>query len=202
MQNVIFDYGMVLVRFDPAYMVGRYVDEPCDAALLCEVVFDRVYWDRLDAGTITDDEVLSACRTRLPERLWAVADEIYYNWIHNLPEIEGMRALIHDLKAHGVRCFLLSNISQYFAAHSKEAPLIAELTDCVFSAVCGLQKPDPAIFCYACERFGIAPFETLFVDDRAENVHAAEACGLQGYVFDGDAAALRQYLHHFSAIGD
>lgn len=202
MQNVIFDYGMVLVRFDPAYMVGCYVDEPADAALLCDVVFDRLYWDRLDAGTITDEAVLAACRTRLPARLWAVADKIYYNWIYNLPEIEGMRALIRDLKAHGVRCFLLSNISRYFAAHSNEAPLIAELTDCVFSAVCGLTKPDPAIFRHACEQFGITPVETLFVDDRTENVRAAEACGLQGYVFDGDAAALRQYLHHFSAIGD
>ncbi len=194
MQNVIFDYGMVLVRFDPAYMVGRYVSDPIDAALLAAVVFDRAYWDRLDAGTIEDEEVLAACRTRLPARLWAVADEIYYNWIYNLPEIEGMGALIRDLKAQGVRCFLLSNISRYFAAHSQEAPLIAEMEDCVFSAVCGLQKPDPAVFAYACETFGIVPRETVFVDDRGENVHVAEACGMQGYVFDGDAAALVAFL--------
>ncbi|MBE6757185.1 MAG: HAD family phosphatase [Ruminococcaceae bacterium] len=193
-QNVIFDYGMVLVRFDPAYMVGAYVSDPADAALLAAVVFDRVYWDRLDAGTVEDEEVLAACRTRLPERLWEAADTIYYNWVRNLPEIAGMGALIRDLKARGVRCFLLSNISRYFAAHSAEAPLIAELEDCVFSAVCGLQKPDPAIFAHACEQFGVAPFETVFVDDRAENVASAEACGLQGYVFDGDAAALREFL--------
>ncbi len=194
MQNVIFDYGMVLVRFDPAYMVGQYVSDPADAALLADIVFDRAYWDRLDAGTVEDEEVLAACRARLPARLWESADKIYYNWIYNLPEIAGMRELIRDLKAHGVRCFLLSNISRYFAAHSTEAPLIAEMEDCVFSAVCGLQKPDPAIFAHACEKFGIAPFETLFVDDRAENVFSAEACGMRGYVFDGDAAALGRYL--------
>lgn len=194
MKNVIFDYGMVLVRFDPAYMVGQYVSDPADAALLAEVVFDRAYWDCLDAGTMEDEEVVAACRTRLPSRLWSVADTIYYHWIHNLPEIVGMGDLIRDLKARGVRCFLLSNISRYFAAHCTEAPLIAELEDCVFSAVCGLQKPDPAIFAYACEKFGIDPAETLFVDDRAENVASAEACAMRGYVFDGDAAALGEYL--------
>jgi len=202
MKNIVFDFGQVLVHFEPAYMVGRYVSDPDDARLLETVVFDRLYWDRLDAGTIEDEEVLAACRTRLPARLWAVADEIYYNWIYNLPEMAGMRELIRDLKTHGVRCFLLSNISRYFAAHSKEAPLIDELEDCVFSAVCGLQKPDPAIFAHACEQFGIAPFETLFVDDRAENVAVAEACGMRGYVFDGDTASLREFLSTLYAIGD
>ena len=194
MQNVIFDYGMVLVRFEPMYMVTRYVTDPADAALLAEVVFDREYWDRLDAGTITDEAVLADCHTRLPARLHAVADEIYYNWIYNIPEIAGMGDVVRELKARGVRCFLLSNISRYFAAHASEAPLITELSDCVFSAVCGLAKPDPAIFEYACKRFGIQPSETLFVDDRAENVAAAEGCGIQGYVFDGDVVALRAFL--------
>ncbi len=193
-RNVIFDYGMVLVRFDPSYMVGRYVQDTADAALLTHVVFDRCYWDRLDAGTMEDTEVLAACRTRLPERLWDIAETVYYNWIYNIPPIEGMAELIAQLKVHGVRCFLLSNISRYFAAHCKEAPLIAEMEGCVFSAVCGLQKPDKAIFVHACEVFGIDPAETIFVDDRAENVAAAVACGIRGYVFDGDADALRRAL--------
>ncbi len=194
MKNVIFDFGMVLVKFLPSYMVGRYVSEPADAALLAEVVFDRVYWDRLDAGTIEDEEVMAACRTRLPARLWEAADTIYYNWIYNLPEIEGMRELIADLKTRGVRCYLLSNISRYFAAHSHEIDILRLLDGCVYSAVCGLAKPDTAVFTYACEKFGIVPADTLFVDDRAENVAAAVSVGMEGFVFTGDADALRSML--------
>lgn len=194
MKNVMFDFGMVLVRFDPAYMVGRYVSDPADAALLARVVFDRAYWDRLDAGTVEDEEVLAACRARLPARLWDAADTVYYNWIYNIPPIDGMEAVLADVKARGVRCFLLSNISRYFAAHSAENAVIQQLDGCVYSAVCGLQKPDPAIFTYACEQFGIAPADTVFVDDRAENVAAAESVGIRGYVFDGNVAALRAFL--------
>ncbi len=194
MKNVIFDFGMVLVRFEPSYMVGRYVSDPADAALLAEVVFDRLYWNRLDSGTIEDEEVLAACRTRLPARLWDVANTIYYNWIYNLPEIEGMRALLAELKARGVRCYLLSNISRYFAAHAHEIDILRELDGCVYSAVCGLEKPDPAIFTYACEQFDITPGDTCFVDDRAENVAAAALVGIGGHVFNGDVDALRNAL--------
>ena len=55
-KNVVFDFGQVLVHFDPSYMVGRYVSDEEDAALIAEVLFDRLYWDRLDAGTISDAE--------------------------------------------------------------------------------------------------------------------------------------------------
>ena len=67
-KNVIFDYGQVMIHFNPAYMVGQYVTDPADATLLEEVVFDRLYWNRLDSGTITDEEVLSACRERLDRK--------------------------------------------------------------------------------------------------------------------------------------
>ena len=93
-KNVIFDFGQVMIRFDPAYMVGRYVQDGEDAALLRNVIFDRLYWDPLDAGTITDEKVVAAIGTRIPARLHEVAEKIYYHWIYNIPEIEGMRALV------------------------------------------------------------------------------------------------------------
>ena len=193
-RNVVFDFGQVMVRFDPAYMVGKYVTDAADARLLETVVFDRLYWDRLDAGTITDEEALIACRGRLPERLWAVAAEIYYHWIYHLPEIEGMRALVEELRAGGVRVFLLSNISRYFASHAHEIACLAPFERCIFSAVCGAVKPDRAIFAHLCDTCGILPIETVFVDENADNVKGAEDFGIKGYLFDGDVARLRTYL--------
>ena len=57
-KNIVFDFGQVLVHFEPKYMVGVYVDDKDDAKLLEEVVFDRLYWDRLDAGTISNEETV------------------------------------------------------------------------------------------------------------------------------------------------
>lgn len=195
MKNVVFDFGQVLVRFEPSYMTGRYASDPEDARLLSEVVFDRLYWDRLDAGTISDREVMEKVRERLPERLWNTADEIYYNWIYNIPEIEGMRELVEHVKNElGASVFLLSNISLYFAAHSSEIPILKLVDKCIFSSVCGRIKPNADIYEYLCSECNIDPRETVFVDDRGENVEAAEKIGIKGYVFDGNVSALRVYL--------
>ena len=195
MKNVIFDFGQVLVRFEPSYMVGKYVSDPVDAALLAHIVFDRKYWDTLDAGTITDAEVVADIKTRVPARLGDAVEQIYYNWIYHIPEVDGMRELIlHVKQAYGAPIYVLSNISTYFAAHAHEIPILELVDGCVFSAVCGMTKPNTDIFEHICEKFALEPAETVFADDREENVRAAQSVGMAGYVFDGDAGKLRTYL--------
>lgn len=194
-KNVVFDFGQVMVRFDPAYMVGQYVTDPRDAKQLEEVLFDRLYWDALDKGTISDEAVLLACRDRLPERLWEVAEKIYYNWIYHLPEIPGMHALSRRLKEeYGVKLLLLSNISEYFAAHSHEIPCLRHFDGLVLTGPLGIVKPHPEIFDYLCRTYGIFPEETVFIDDNPANIAGAKAFGLHAYLFDGDAEKLAAWL--------
>lgn len=195
MKYIIFDFGQVLVRFEPSYMVGKYVSNPVEAALLAHIVFDRKYWDRLDAGTITDAEVVEDIKTRVPARLGEAVESIYYNWIYNIPEVEGMREVIEHVKStYGAPVYLLSNISKYFASHAHEIPILELLDGCVFSAECGMTKPNADIFAHICEKFSLDPAQTVFVDDREDNVQAAMRLGMAGYVFDGDAYKLRAWL--------
>ena len=194
-KNIVFDFGKVMVRFDPEYMVSKYVSDKDDINLLESVVFDRLYWDKLDEGTISDDEVVRACKERLPSRLHSKVDEIYYNWIYNIPEIEGMRDLVIYLKKkYGVRIFLLSNICKYFASHSSEISILKEFDDCIFSAVCGYVKPHKDIYAYLCDRCSICPDEAVFIDDNVNNVRGAEEYGIKAYLFDGDINKLKTYL--------
>ncbi len=194
-RNVVFDFGQVLIRFEPQYMVEQYVTDPADSALLQEVVFDRLYWDALDSGDITDDEVIRLCCKRLPARLHAVAKTIYDNWIYHLPEIDGMRELLEELKARDdLHLFLLSNISTYFSAHADEIPILSFFEKCVFSADCGLVKPHREIFEHLCHVCDIDPAETVFIDDNPQNVTGAAQYGIKGYLFDRDVSRLRAFL--------
>ena len=193
-KNVIFDFGQVMVRFDPYAIAAQTLDDPADVALLAPVLFDRLYWDRLDAGSISDREVLDAVCARIPQRLWEAAREIYYGWIYHLPEIPGMSELVQDLQARGIRVALLSNISRYFISHAHDIPILAQFEYCVFSADLGITKPDARIFAQACQGGEFEPAQTLFVDDSAINVQGALDFGLQAYLFDGDVAALQAYL--------
>ncbi|MFN4294745.1 MAG: HAD family hydrolase [Thermoflexales bacterium] len=53
----------------------------------------------------------------------------------------------------------------------------------VFSGEEGVKKPDPEIFRRALARLGACPEESIFVDDMAENVAAAQALGMRGIRF-------------------
>jgi FMN phosphatase YigB (HAD superfamily) len=63
----------------------------------------------------------------------------------------------------------------------------------LLSCELGLCKPDPAIYRLLLERIGLPGYQVLFVDDRADNLAAAAASGIQGHLFE-DAAGLREAL--------
>lgn len=52
----------------------------------------------------------------------------------------------------------------------------------------GIVKPDPATYLRTLEMLNVPAAETVFVDDRAANVTAAEACGMRGLVFKDTAS--------------
>ncbi len=196
--NYIFDLGMVLFRYDTAYMTRRYVSDERDCKLLEEVVFDRQYWDLLDRGEISDEALKAAVHTRLPDRLHEAADRIYDHWIENLIPIEGMEALIRDIKQTEAGLYLLSNISEGFAKTYMTVPHINKVLSLfdglVFSGTVHLAKPDGAIFWYLLDRWSLDPKTALFIDDNEKIILAAKEIGLQTYRFDGDVRSLRSSI--------
>ena len=194
--NLIFDFGQVLVRFEPDEIAAPYIPDPADRALACPILFDRFWWDRFDAGTLTEEQALPELLPRLPERLRAPAARVLLEWHQNLPPVPGMWDLVGRCRSEfGARVFLLSNISLDFADRgAPRYPVLSQMEGCVFSAKVGLVKPKPAIFDYTLNKFGLRAEETLFIDDSPRNLAGAAACGIAGYRFEGDAAALGNYL--------
>ncbi len=197
-KNFIFDFGQVIVHFDETYMTSVYIEDNDEVEKVRSVVFDRLYWDRLDNGTITDDEVKAGIKSRLPEHIWEAACTVYDKWYYNLPFFDGMRELISKLKENGNKVFLLSNISQGFMEGYKSVPEIAELFDSfdglVFSGPLGIVKPSADIFNFLLKTYSLKAEESLFIDDREINIKGAEAVGINGYLFDGNVEKLADYI--------
>ena len=197
-KNVIFDFGNVLCRYDPDYMISRFISDPDDIALVKEAMFCRSLWDPLDAGTITDDEVKRIGCGPLPERLRAPACAAYDHWHENMPYVPGMKELTVSLKNAGKRLFLLSNISIGFSEKWKSVPaldsLLSPFDGLIFSGTLGIVKPYPEIYHHLIEKYGIYPSESVFIDDRWKNVACAESVGICGILFDGNAEKLSRIL--------
>ena len=84
-KNIIFDYGQVIISFDPYYMTNVYIKDEEVCKKLSEIIFDRLYWDGLDDGSITDDEVKLEIKKRVPQEYIESALKVYDNWYHNNP---------------------------------------------------------------------------------------------------------------------
>ena len=197
-KNYIFDFGNVLVRFDPVQLTAACVEDPAQRDAIWPVVFDRLYWSPLDRGTITDDAVKAACRQRLPRELWEKAEEVYDRWIENLTFLPGMEELVRDIRNQGGKLYLLSNISIGFAETWQQVPHLAAFLGgfdgLVFSGPLKLTKPEPEIFRYLLDTYGLDPEESVFIDDSEKNTRGAQAVGLRAYRFDGDPDGLRAWL--------
>lgn len=197
-KNYIFDFGNVLANFYAQMLTAPYVSDEKARAIISDVVFDRLYWDKLDMGTITDEEVKECIRKRLPEELMDIGCLVYDNWIKTLTPVEGMENLVCDIHKSGKKIYLLSNISKGFAQSYKNVKWIKNLLSMfdglVMSGTICMAKPDKKIFEYILKTYNLNPSECLFIDDRQENISAAESVGIKGYLFDGDAKKLREYI--------
>lgn len=197
---VIFDFGQVLVHFEPEYIIGDAIADAEYRKEAAEILFSRKYWDRMDDGTLSEEEL---CRLALPEideKYRSSVGDAIMNWYTRLPEWEGMRELLSDLKERGVPVFLISNISRGFAEHSGEVPILSFIDKAVFSAVADCVKPSAEIFDLACQRFGYPKEQCVFVDDSEKNIKGASDFGLNTVLFDGNADWLRGILSEMLGI--
>ncbi len=190
---LVFDFGRVLIRYEPDEITEAIAGRE-DLRLLSDLLFGEELWGGLDAGALTNEEATRLACERLPAHLHAKAAAIYRDWIEHIPPIDGMQELVAELDRRGIPLFLLSNISAYFAENAHRFPVLSHFRKCIFSGVCRMIKPNADIFLHLLSECGIPADETLFIDDNPDNIAAAEALGIHGYLFDGDVARLRAHL--------
>ena len=193
-RNIIFDLFGVIARFDTEGYYALHGISPSDQAILRREVFRSLEFAMGDRGTISEEAAADAICARLPDRLHEAVRDFIYRRNRALLPIPGMEALLQRLKGHGCRLFLLSNTSKAFHRFRARIPGIALFDGVLISADAGLVKPDPAIFRLACERFGILPCESAFIDDSPMNAEAAQYVGMKACVFNGDVEKLEQWL--------
>lgn len=89
------------------------------------------------------------------------------------------------------RTAILTNSFVGAREHEEERYGFTSMVDvAIYSHEEGVRKPDPRMYAIASERVGFPPSEIVFLDDLAENIDAARACGFQGVVFTSTPQAI------------
>ena len=197
-KNYIFDFGNVLAEFYPEKLTAPYVSDEETKKYLSNIVFDRLYWDKLDLGTIADVEVKELIQSRVSDDLKAISCAVYDNWINNLSPVQEMQKLVYDIHKSGKKLYLLSNISTGFKDGYCKVEWINELFSyfdgMVFSGAVRMVKPSIEIFEYILKKYNLKREECLFIDDSEINIEGAKKANINGYLFDGNAEKLRRYI--------
>ncbi len=194
-KNVVFDFGNTVIHFVPREIIKYFgVNEEEDISVLETIIFDRKYWDKLDDGSLSQDEFRESIINKVPDRYRQTTLDICDNWYKALPEIEGMRELIESLKKKGKKIYLLSNISEEFVKHKEKIEIFKLFDGFVFSGVEKMAKPDRKIFELLLDRYNLDAKSCLFVDDLEKNVETAKNVGFKAFLFKGKAREVEEYL--------
>ena len=185
LRAVVFDYGMVLTG-------------PQDPAAHAELVrltglplhrFEELYWtDRhaYDEGKLTGLQFWQ--KLARDGGLHLSGSEIqrlnYLDGCMWSTVNDRMTAWQSQIKQRGLLTGILSNMGDsvlevLLAKHA----WIANFDVHVWSYQLRMAKPDPAIYHHTLAKLGTPPQETLFIDDKIENIAAARALGIHAFQF-------------------
>jgi epoxide hydrolase-like predicted phosphatase len=99
-------------------------------------------------------------------------------------EVESTVELIRELKAKGYKLYVLSNMWKEYIEYLRKLSVFDYFDYQVVSCEIHLGKPDPKIYEYLLECCKLNPAETIFIDDRKDNVEVAAEMGIVPFHFD------------------
>ena len=183
---VLFDlFGVIALQQRPGALaqMAACCDAPADA-------FTKAYWDLrqpYDAGQQSAAEYWAAVlrvlsRPADPDTI----EKLRLTDIDSWSRVDRrMVAFTRSLRSRATVAVLSNIPADHADAFLAAQPWMRNLDYLAFSGKIKAAKPDPAAFQHCINALHAAPADFLFIDDRAENVRAAQAVGMAGHVFTG-----------------
>jgi len=177
-KSIISDLGNVLIFFDNNIFFKKIAE--CSPLSVNEVISEVLVHLELsrsfDMGKVTPDEFYLQTIQIFKANIDKTSFYSIYNDIFslNMPIVELLKSLQSRYKL-----VLCSNTDvERFGFVEKEFPEVLFFDKYVVSYEVGFMKPHPRIYEAAVEEAGTRPEESVFIDDREENITTAEKLGL------------------------
>lgn len=191
-EAVVFDLGGVLIEWDPRQLYRRLLPEDDVDPFLEEIGF--LAWNHACDAGMPWDEAVAELSGRHPGRSELIAAYPARFAESLVGPIEGSVEILGTLRARGVALLALTNWSAESFQHARDRfEFLTWFSGIVVSGEERVAKPDPRIFQVLIERYRLDPARTLFIDDAAQNVAAAQRAGLRALRFI-DPGQLRKEL--------
>lgn len=186
--TLIFDLGGVIVDLEPQRTLTEFAtlaNKPIPEILGLYPV--HASFPAYETGRIGDEEFRDSIRSMFSMN--AGDAEIDRCWNAMLAGIPPEKlTMLTRLKKH-FTTLVLSNTNSIHLNYINEVILEGQVLDAYvhrayYSHQLGMRKPDRGIFEYVLNAHSLVPGQTLFMDDSADNIRAAEALGIEALLIE------------------
>ena len=192
----LFDLGGVFFDWEPKYFFNDIFSDKKDLDFFLNEVCNESWNLRQDEGrSIKDAE--NELIPKFPE--YENQIKMYYS--NHRKMIKGTFNLsievLNNLKNLNYPCYVLSNwSSETFIGVTEDYPFLKQFDGMIISGQENLIKPNIAIYNLAVERFNLNPSETVFIDDKIENIISAKKIGFNTIHLE-DPSSIKKDIEKF-----
>ena len=178
-KKFLFDLGNVFFDWNPERILKPIFNDDERMNFFINNISFPLLDTRCDAG-ITIEVAVNDAIKKFPE--FEKEIKLYYPNHGNMVGgfFQKTVDVFYKIKELNYPCFVLSNWSaETYEGMEETYPFLKDFDGKIISGRDFLIKPDPAIYELAISRFDLIPQETLFIDDRLDNIEAAQKFNFQ-----------------------
>ena len=180
-KNLIFDVGGVLFDYRWKEMFMDYGLDEDNAIRVGTQMFndpDRT-WDIFDLGIKSDEEITDIFCKKYPGDEDVIRWFIRHGEYMQVPRPKVWKK-VQELKQKGYKIYILSNYPEsLFKKHTEYADFMDDIDGLMVSYMIHKAKPAEDIYKALCDKYGLDRSESIFFDDRSENVEGAVKFGMK-----------------------
>ena len=170
----LFDLGGVFFDWDPKNFFKDQFDNQSEMNFFLDNICNNDWNLQQDKGRLIID-----AENDLISKFPNYEEKIKMYYPNHRKMIKGIFhesiELLYELKKKNYSCYVLSNwSSETFEGMTDEYNFLKDFDGMIISGDIKLVKPDKKIFELAIEKFNLTPNDTIFIDDRIENINAAQ----------------------------
>lgn len=177
-KNIIFDFGGVLIDWNPIYLYSKLFDDETEMNHFLENICNSEWNIQQDAGRSLQEatEILQKEHPAYKEFI----GHYYSRWDEMLGGVLKDNVRVLELLKSKYPIYGLTNWSaETITIAYDRYEFFSHLKGIVVSGDEKLIKPDPKLYDVLLERYNLNANESLFIDDNAQNIETARNMGFQ-----------------------
>ena len=195
---VVFDYGNVL----SAPQGAAEVEAMASILNVAVDLFRSAYWKfrlsydeaALDPSGYWNAVAQTLSKTLTASQIETLIETDSRGWAYPAPIVPQWA---RDIRSAGLKTGLLSNMPASVRDYVTRCDWLPPFDHQTFSCDLSIAKPAAEIYLACLSGLGVDPSDVLFLDDRPENVHAAEMLGMHAILYTTAEQAARDLAHRF-----